>query len=76
MTWECARTLTSRCTSGLPPAHEPVFPATEEALRQFVTFQSQSCQYSTLKNYLYGIREYHLARGMPFAPLAEQVGLW
>lgn len=56
--------------------HEPVFPATEEALRQFVTFQSQSCQYSTLKNYLYGIREYHLARGMPFAPLAEQVGLW
>ena len=47
-------------------------PASDETLASFVTFQSQSCAYSTLKNYLYGLREYHLARGFPFLPLAER----
>ena len=54
----------------------PAFPASDEALQHFVTFQSQSCQYSTLKTYLYGVRDFQLARGMPFAPLAERLGLW
>jgi hypothetical protein len=54
----------------------PAFPATDEALQAFVSFQAMSCQYGTLKTYLYGLREYHLARGLAFAPLADRVGLW
>ena len=55
---------------------EPVFPASDSALQEFVAFQSQSCAYGTLKNYIYGVREYHLAQGLPFAPLAERVGVY
>ena len=57
--------------------HQRPFPASDGALASFVTFQSQSCGYTTLKNYLYAIREYHLARGFAFEPLAlRHVVLW
>ena len=54
----------------------PVFPATDRALEDFVTFQSQTCAYSTLKTYLYGVREYHLSHGFDFPPLAERVPVY
>ena len=56
---------------------QQAFPASDLALAAFVTFQSQSCGYPTLKNYLYAVREYHLARGFAFASLAERhLVLW
>jgi hypothetical protein len=48
------------------------FPASDESLATFFTFQSQSCKYTTLKNYFYAIREFHLARGHTCPPLAER----
>jgi hypothetical protein len=57
--------------------HLPAFPASDEALAAFMTFQSQTCGYSTLKNYFYALREFHLARGHTFAPLADRhMVLW
>ena len=57
--------------------HQRPFPASDQSLAAFVTFQSQTCGYATLKNYLYAVREYHLARNFAFAPLAERhLVLW
>ena len=57
--------------------HLAAYPASDDALSAFVTFQSQTCCYATLKNYIYALREYHLARGFPFPPLAERcLVLW
>ena len=52
------------------------FPASDDTLAAFFTFQSQSCKYTTLKNYFYAIREYHLARGHLCPPLAERHMVW
>ena len=54
--------------------HGP-FPATDEHLTPFLAFQSQSCKPSTLKNYVYAIRDHHLANGMQFAPTRERFQL-
>ena len=50
----------------------PFTPPTEETLASFVTFQSRSCCYASLKVYLFAIRAWVLASGHPWTPWAQQ----
>ena len=45
---------------------------TDEALAAFVAFQSQTCTYSSLKTYLYGVRHWVLGNGHEFIPWTQR----
>ena len=54
----------------------PCLPVSDEHLAQFVVFLARSLKPQSIKQYLFGVRAWHLVAGFEFVPWSSRFPVW